>query len=681
MTTTRYARLLALSTAATLTAFATCTAPASAQTLFDMLFRDRPRHAPQQPPAVMVPAEQPKKVVTPPKVAGPQYYTYKTDPLVRVDFSAIVPQRQRDGASLSAPGIDHTTVGTIEDRIEEVLEDAKATEVSSQPEGAASPAASPEPASDAASTPPSIETQTEITIQAEAPAAQPLTEEQIRSLQDFALLAEKNVAEALVANYSQEPSFIWVADGAITQKAQAVLKTLSQADQEGLDPHDYAVTVPGSDAGEGALTAFEMELSARVLRYARDAHNGRIDPNRISGYHDFKPKEFDGVNLLRDMRASTDVVAFLDGLHPQNAYYKALRAELARLRESAENDIIVDPKTVVKPGETNPEFAKILTLISRRADETFRLEHGDVLTRHLGSDTYAQELVPVIKAAQRMVGIGDDGVIGPRTVLAIAGESKASSIEKVRIAMEQIRWLPSDFTDRYVFINTPAFEAYYVEDGKQKLSMRTVVGRLETQTFFFQNEISYVEFHPYWGMPRSILVNTYLPRVLKDPSYFDRNGYEVVDRNGRVVSSTAIDWSAYGANIPFDVRQRPGANNALGEMKIMFPNPHAIYMHDTPEKHLFARENRALSNGCIRLSDPRAMAAAVLGWDKERVAKRLQAPHGRETLKVKVPVYVSYFTAWPDESGEVRYFNDVYSRDEKVRAALDKVGALRAAGV
>src|SRR5690606_5542124 len=147
--------------------------------------------------------------------AGPQYYTYKTDPLVRVDFSAIVPQRQRDGAALSAPGIDHTTVGTIEDRIEEVLEDAKAAEVASQPESAADPATAPEPAADAASTPQSIETQTEITIQAEAPAAQPLTEEEIRSLQDFALLAEKNVAEALVAYYSQEPSFIWVADGAI----------------------------------------------------------------------------------------------------------------------------------------------------------------------------------------------------------------------------------------------------------------------------------------------------------------------------------------------------------------------------------------------------------------------------------------------------------------------------------
>jgi len=219
-----------------------------------------------------------------------------------------------------------------------------------------------------------------------------------------------------------------------------------------------------------------------------------------------------------------------------------------------------------------------------------------------------------------------------------------------------------------------------VEGGKEKLSMRTVVGGLSTQTYFFQEQISYVEFHPYWGVPRSILVNKYLPKLYSDPSYLDRNGFEVVNRRGQTVPSSSVNWAGYGSNIPYDVRQRPGRGNALGEMKIMFPNPHAIYMHDTPDKHLFERENRALSNGCIRLADPRAMAAAVLGWTREQVASRLEGAHGRENLAVKVPVYVSYFTAWPDEAGQVRYFDDVYGRDEKMRAALDKVEALRAPG-
>src|SRR5690606_8081610 len=152
------------------------------------------------------------------------------------------------------------------------------------------------------------------------------------------------------------------------------------------------------------------------------------------------------------------------------------------LRASPENDIVIAEKTVIKPGQTNPEFPKILTLIERRADEAFRAEHGAVLAANLGSETYEQALVPVIKAAQALAGVGDDGVIGPRTIKALAGESKAARIEKVLVALERLRWLPSHLSDRHVFINVPAFEASYVEDGQEKLAMRTVVGTVSTQT-------------------------------------------------------------------------------------------------------------------------------------------------------------------------------------------------------
>lgn len=675
MTITRYARILALSTAATLSGLVLVPPSASAQTLMDLLFRDRQRQA---PPVEVMPEPAPVKRAAPPRVAGPQYYTYKTDPLVRVDFASIVPSRIQDGAEAVSPGIDTTSVGsTIESRIEEVLDDARAAEAPATAPQEPNGALETSPAQPDVAAPAVIE----IPAIAAAPVAQPLTDAQISSLQSVELLAEKDAARALVEFYSVEPTLMWVADGKFNDKARKAVEGLAAAKLDALDPRDYAVALPGEGADEAALAAFEMELSARILRYARDASAGRVDPNRISGYHDFKAKIFDGVDVLRSARASENMADFFAAQHPQNAQYKALRDELARLRASAENDIVIEPKTLIKPGETSAEFPKILQLIERRADEAFRAEHGETLSRNLASETYSQELVPVIKAAQRLVGLGDDGVIGARTVQAFAGESKASSIEKVEVAMEQLRWLPSDLSDRYVFLNTPAYEAVYVEDGQEKLSMRTVVGRLDTQTYFFNDEISYVEFHPYWGMPRSILVNTYLTRVLNDPTYFDRNGYEVVGRNGQTVSSTSVDWASYGANIPFDVRQRPGPSNALGEMKIMFPNSHAIYMHDTPDKHLFSRDNRALSNGCIRLADPRAMAAAVLGWDRERVNKRLEGKHGRNNLDVKVPVYVAYFTAWPTQSGEVRYFNDVYSRDEKVRAAIEKIDALRVPGV
>jgi murein L,D-transpeptidase YcbB/YkuD len=628
---------------------------ASAQTLMDLLRgnseRRAQRVAPPPPPAAVTPA--PVKRTAPARISGPQYYNYKTDALVRVDFSAIKPALPEERATEYRPAIDSQQVAsTVRAVTDEVASDAVGPQIPAPVDVVPAP------------------------VIAE-PSRATLSQSQIDALQQVELLAEKDAAAALIAHYSANPELMWIDDGRINARGEAALAVLGQASDHGLDPRDYTVTRPISSSDE-ALAAFEMELSARVLRYVRDAQNGRVDPNRISGYHDFKLKELDRAAVLAALATNSDVAAYVETFHPQNAQYRALRAELATLRASAENDIVVELSGLLKPGQSNPEFPKILTLIDRQADDAFRAAHGEVLTRNLASQAYTQELVPVIKAAQKAAGLSDDGVIGPRTVQAIAGESRAGRIQKVEVALEQLRWLPSDLTDRYVFLNAPAFTAVYVEDGKEKLTMNTVVGTRGTQTYFFQDQISYVEFHPYWGMPRSILVNTYLARASKDPTYFERNGYEVTNKNGQLVNPSSINWSQYGADVPYYVRQRPGPKNALGEMKIMFPNKHAIYMHDTPDRHLFSRDNRALSNGCVRLADPRAMAAAVLGWDRARVDTRLAGKHGRENLSVKVPVYVAYFTAWPDEAGTVHYHNDVYSRDEKVRAAIEKIEALRA---
>jgi L,D-transpeptidase YcbB len=371
------------------------------------------------------------------------------------------------------------------------------------------------------------------------------------------------------------------------------------------------------------------------------------------------------------------VRAHLESRHPQNDFYRALRAELEMLRVAEENDIIVELEGLIRPGHTNSEFSKILKLIERDADDAFLAEHGEVLARHRGSDEYVQELVPVIRGAQAARNLMVDGIIGPQTARALAGESVAGRVEKVKLALERIRWLPSDFGNRYVLLNAPSFRAQYFENGAEKLNMRAIYGNTGRQTYFFKDRVSYVEFHPFWGVPRSILVNTYLSRLIDDPGYLDRNGFEVTDRSGRRISSSNVDWGRYGANIPYDVRQLPGSRNALGELKIMFPNRHAIYMHDTPDRHLFDRANRAISNGCVRLEDPRAMAAAVLGWNVDDVAARLRGPHSREDLKVEVPVYLAYFTAFPEASGKVAYYDDVYSRDGRLRQAMERVERVR----
>lgn len=691
-------RALALTSTALAASLLTGVENASAQNFFERLFNQQPRryvepqYPQQQQPQVQPRVQQQVQRAAPPqapRVTGPQYFTYKTDSLAKVNFAAI----SIDPAFVNT-GIDHGTVsatikaapvsarpvtvagGSLEEAVEKALE---GNEARGEPRRRMAGQDERQVPSINGANP-----KLEIEVRRQAVRSpQPANATIANSLDDlatFEFYAEQAIGDAVVGHYSRHPGMIWSEGGRVNSAARDVLRELASADEYGLNPGDYAVSVPRAQ-DEAALARFEMALSARMLRYARDIHAGRVDPNRISGYHDFKLKTVDYDSFLAKLAKGGDASAALRALHPQNAFYKAMQVELEELRASEETSIVIAPGTLIRPGQTSSELSKILALIEKEADQTFLAEHGTAIELNRSSEIYSDDLVAVIKAAQKKRGLQVDGIIGPRTVTAFAGESKAARIEKVKLAMEQLRWLPSDFGERYVFLNAPSAMASYVEDGTEKLAMRTVVGTKATQTYFFQDEISYVEFHPYWGVPRSIIVNKYLPKLYADPSYLDRSGFEVTDQQGRRISSSAIDWTRYGANIPYNVRQRPGPSNALGELKIMFPNKHAIYMHDTPERHLFGRDNRALSNGCVRLEDPRAMAAAVLGWDRAKVDSRLAGQHGRDNLEEKVPVYVAYFTAWPEAGGKMGYYPDVYDRDLKTREAMERIEAARAPSI
>ena len=508
--------------------------------------------------------------------------------------------------------------------------------------------------------------------------------EAVAGLAGYELFAEPEIAKALVEFYSAKPDFIWITDNELNERARDAVRVLGEAASHGLSPADYAISIPSaslSPAGAAErkreLIRFEMALSARVLRYAHDAEGGRVNPNKISGYHDFPEKPFDMVGALKILSLATDARGWLEARHPDNAEYKALRVELEALNASAENDIVVDPKLLLKPGQTNPELAKLLHLIARDLDDEMGGEYGELLARTVDSETYGNELVPVIMAAQTKAGLKPDGVVGPRTVAALAGPSKADRMDKVLVALEQLRWLPRDLGDIRVFINQPAFTARFIEHGVEKLNMRAVVGKPSNQTSFFYDEIEQVDYNPYWGVPQSIIVNEMLPRLRSDPGYLDRAGYEVTDSKGRHISSSSINWWAYGSKVPYSIRQTPSEANALGELKILFPNKHAIYMHDTPQKDLFDRDMRAFSHGCVRLKDPRGMAAAVLGTTVEHIEAKLKQGHSTEKTTLKIPVYVAYFTAWPDKNGRVEYFDDIYERDARVKLAMEKTDAVR----
>lgn len=621
MTLNRSRSLLPTSALAMLLAFGSA---AQAQNLFETLFggarRDQRQMnvepVPVRPPAA-VPAQQaaprPKAAIQ--KIAPPSYRAYVADALVRVPFRRIIE--------------------------------------------------APVPASYDA-------------------AASGGFDEAVAGLTEFELLAEKEIAAALSQYYAEKRAFIWVAGTAANARAEEAVKVLGEAPGYGLDGADYAVALPGAAAVAGdaqarsaALIRFEMALSARALRYVRDAWAGRIDANRMSVYFDFPKKPLDLVEVLDRLAHTSDVRSYLESRHPQNDRYAALRAELAALHASAENDIVVDGKLLLKPGESSPELRKMLTLFYRQADDAVLAQHGAVLAAYQAGDRYVKELVPAVKAMQELKGLKPDGIIGPRTVAVFAGESKAARIAKVEVALEQLRWHPSDLGSPRVFINQPAFTATWNDGGEDRMTMPVVIGTTTNQTSFFYDRLQRVEYNPYWGVPQSILVNEMLPRLRDDPGYLDRAGYEVRDSSGKKIPSASINWWAYGSSVPFNVRQTPSEANALGELKILFPNKHAIYMHDTPQKSFFQRDVRAYSHGCIRLSDPRGMAAAVLGTSVDHVAARIAAGHSSEKVTRDIPVYVAYFTAWPDQAGKVSYFADVYGRDDRVLKALATTAAAR----
>jgi murein L,D-transpeptidase YcbB/YkuD len=513
---------------------------------------------------------------------------------------------------------------------------------------------------------------------------------QRRYLIDAKVRAPVDVAKALEGYYGDATNpLVWLTGTEVNDRAKAAMGFLASAASVGLDPADYAVEVPAVDPAnpdpamrDRALTQFELALSAKVLAYVQDTVRGRVDPNKLSGYHDFARKTVNLDPVLKLARLSPDVGAYLASRSPNGPQFVALQAELAKLKGEgdAEQPINIALAGVLHPGETSSEIPNIVKAISKHGSAALKSENAATLASYTGGSDYSPEIVSLVEAFQKERGLKPDGVVGQATVRVMTGgDTNGSKIEKLVVAMEQARWLPADLGARYVFINQPAFMVYYHNDNKEELAMRVVIGQPSHQTFFFQDQIQTVEFNPFWGVPQSIIINEMLPKLRSDPNYLDRMGYEVAV-NGRAVPSSSVDW--YGSTSNVSVRQPPSGDNALGELKILFPNAHAIYMHDTPSKGFFKRDMRALSHGCVRLADPRAMAAAVLNTTVDKIGQEIATGKNHAVqVPQKFPVYIAYFTAWPDKNGVVQYFNDVYDRDAYVQKAFDATTKARGAQI
>ncbi|GAB4363000.1 MAG: murein L,D-transpeptidase [Oricola sp.] len=506
--------------------------------------------------------------------------------------------------------------------------------------------------------------------------------EALRLAPDATIAMEKDVADALKAYYAANPKFIWSRGNSVTAQAKAVVELMASAGEHGLEASDYAVDLPADGwsmdnpaARTAELLTFDIALSARAIRYARDMKDGVVNPNKLSGYHDFPLPRLTAAKALEGLATASDPVAWLHSLEPRQHEYADLKAELKKLRAMQTDEIVLPENLFIRPGQSEPDLPLLVKALRKKVTPETYEKHAATFAEYLGGDTYDDAIVALVKDFQRDNGLHVDGIVGKNTIARLSDVSRASKVRRVELALERLRWHPEEFGARHVLINQPAYRATYVEDGKDKLVSRAIVGKKSNQTSFFFDEVETVVYKPYWGVPQSIIVNEMLPKLYQDPGYLDRAGYVVTNASGQRVSSAAVDWWQYNGKVPFDVRQKPGPSNALGDVKILFPNKHSIYMHDTPSRNLFNRDMRALSHGCVRLQKPREMAAAVLGKSVDYVNSRIAAGGGeeQENVPVKIPVFVSYYTAFPTDDGTVEYFPDIYGRDAYLERALEAV--------
>ncbi len=461
------------------------------------------------------------------------------------------------------------------------------------------------------------------------------------------------------------------------ERRQAFLRALSLADAHGLPSARYDAEQIAAAfravQGEREVGRLEVETTRAFLAYARDMQSGALEPTVLMGAEIKRdlPRR-DPTTTLARFAATDAPAAFLRALAPTSDHYARLLREKARLERliAGQGWGAEVPAQSLEPGQSG---AAVVAL----RDRLVAMGH---LNRSL-SGSYDAAITAAVRRFQEVHGITPDGVAGRATLVEI-NKAPAERLQSVLVALERERWmnLEGGLGDRHIWVNLTDFHARVVDDGKVSFQTRSVVGerRPDKRTYEFSDEMEYMEVNPDWTVPRSILGRDYLPRMQANPNA--ASYLQLIDARGRVVSRDAINFAAYTArNFPFTVRQPPGASNSLGRVKFMFPNPHAIYLHDTPQKQLFDREVRDYSSGCIRLNEPFDFAYHLLARqmdDPKPYFDNLVAS-GRQTrvdLDVHVPVHLVYYTAFSAPTGEMQYRRDIYDRDVRLFRALIDAG-------
>ena len=460
------------------------------------------------------------------------------------------------------------------------------------------------------------------------------------------------------------------------RRLENLVSSISEAKLHGLPLSRYPLEELRQSIFENDLSQkakLELMATETFLLFAQDISGGILNPNKIDNNINVTPERKDAKVLLASLTDSVNINLFFRSLFPSSSEYKSLLNELKKLRETSLNGSwgdLVPTDAVLAVGMTHdnvPFLRKRLYKMGYPVYETH-------------SRYFDEQLNDSVKRFQEYHGLNPDGVFGKRSIEAVNVPPK-TRLMQVLVNLERMRWNNHDRGPEYVLVNQPNFQAYFKSENEKVWESRVVIGLPSNQTAEFNDTMTHMVVNPTWHVPKSIAVDEYLPLIQSDPNFLNDNEMVLMVRGtDTIIDSNLIDMQAFTPdNFPFLIKQIPSNINALGLVKFMFPNKFSIYMHDTPMKDLFFKDERTFSHGCIRLQEPFQFAYSLLRKQEVDPERKFQEVLQKEeetyiNLSRKIPVYITYRTAFFDDFGQVHYRADVYGRDALVYMALVEAG-------
>ncbi|HKQ59326.1 MAG TPA: L,D-transpeptidase family protein [Candidatus Eisenbacteria bacterium] len=461
----------------------------------------------------------------------------------------------------------------------------------------------------------------------------------------------------------------WTTGDGATGQAEKLSEALLHAEEEGLEPEDYSASdvarhlerkdgslLAGHDAKK--LAEFDLLCTIAAFHYMSDLRDGRISPKALDAIWVEKPAEGDLHAMLAEALQKNTVGDLLESLVPtQDGYRKLKEARVRYAKIVADGGWPSIPAGgPMRAGQRGPRVAALRARLAASGDFGAK-----------GGDTFDRGLSDAVKRYQARMGRDPDGVVAA-TELAELNVPAELRLRQIELNMERWRWLPESFGERYLLVNIPEYMLRIYEGDRPALEMRVVVGKAMNQTPVFSDKMTQVVVNPTWNVPGSIARNEIVPAILEDENYLATNTMRVYDDSGKAIEARSVDWSDTSETERLVFRQDAGDQNPLGKIKFLFPNQFDVYLHDTPSGHLFAKEERSFSHGCVRVEKPLALAQYVLRGLPEADTSRVQeliAAGETKTIEVPepLPVHIVYLTAFVDEHDAVGFREDVYGID------------------